>query len=1365
MTSSIEIQHGICIGRLGDFYRGPFERLPENYPIRKIHAFNIPKSAFRQNPRNWGDLTHDTCFAKILHSVAHIVSNGSIGTYYTRPSGEHAKYLCAEGVPKVVVGSEELVSTSDTGRMWLGFRMWLFIMDEKFDLGLGFHRIMDGNATRAQQLRRQRKNLPADACSGEHLTIRGLEDIYTNVWKPYLCDSNYIKGGVETLMESNDMDISNPDSPLHPSHVLTVENAFRLHVDDVCSEQLDINNYFNTDEGISPVMFMADETGRRTKQFPLPTSTFRITVPFFEPKHLETMPLPNSVILELMERSRDRESRQASLQESRSELRGIVQGADPQEIQRAQERVDEQQRVIEQIDEDTSALVSNMQRENRDNAVFYDGSGAMGVMTSRNIFMQIRERNHQKLNEIKDKYDVGTEEYDTHMQAFRKQAIREFEKEFKNSECVTGAVKCARAFMKGLLPEEQYIENLQIARNLSPFGNMIIRMTAEFDKIFQVEANFDLIWLAYGVMLSAYRYSWDLRPNLMLTGEGGAGKSFVLEFLETISIGGSVWNVTHFTPQSFNTGQDMSDICIVMHEIPTSLLGIDNKGNRQVADPFFKNRLAKQYTATISYDFDKETGERKSKMSYARCMGSMIAASNERMPLSDSAIMQRFIKYKMQQRSRGDRNPQEMTYINEWSKEDQVKLTIQHGYKLHQLYFLIYEKAIEAGVLPEIDIEGAKQVARLVFSKLSQNGLPYPKTRQICMYFDLARVFTIFYAIEVELFSEYGFLKKQDESSNHKPFNFDFLEDFIKWGYCTEEIAVFVITLLEKEWVPKIKYQIINHIGKDQCKWPPKSPDDVDIDFRKVESSTPNAALEIDYRYIEIVGSNINSIASNIRNSIPDRPSLNDIISELYDLRNTFISTQPREWRKSEENAALLESLDNAQDLFSPPPSTQDMNVEDLQSSRLQRVMHQLELNDVQEVCVNCNEVCVNCNKALSTNVGEICKDCGTHAHLSCSDRCNQCGHYSHFSCMANCVHCSAHCCKKCLAKHIDLLPIPESHHKQVPCVLIEDFPGAKNTHKRRICIAVDMIGRDYVNVLRDCVCDALAHRCQYEQQKVCITALPYRRDFPAEVEKAASLPDHVTVNPAKQTFYRLFDTLTIEKKKDKAIFIPNYFNYTPAEELAIYARVESKKRISEFHKRAGNTLNTDMDYMTMSIYWEQNAIDVASSEVAFPPSTFMFLWGLRDTDLRYTEMNEHVLQDYPEDWMKQIDENVKSRKEIEEKTNEGKITQFRSTDQIRDRRRLKLDLVEASDSLSNDENDDFEARLEGEPRREEMTSLMPFDSLLRIAKDRFQSSNQERPNDRDLSCVEGILSDDDLCVNNLFRCDSASADDLSTDM
>ncbi len=54
------------------------------------------------------------------------------------------------------------------------------------------------------------------------------------------------------------------------------------------------------------------------------------------------------------------------------------------------------------------------------------------------------------------------------------------------------------------------------------------------------------------VVMSAHRYKFGLRPNLIVTGEGGGGKSFAVDMAKEITIPGAIMNLTHLTTHGMN---------------------------------------------------------------------------------------------------------------------------------------------------------------------------------------------------------------------------------------------------------------------------------------------------------------------------------------------------------------------------------------------------------------------------------------------------------------------------------------------------------------------------------------------------------------------------------------------------------------------------------------------------------------------------------------------------------------------------------------------------------------------------------------------------------------------------------------------
>ena len=77
-------------------------------------------------------------------------------------------------------------------------------------------------------------------------------------------------------------------------------------------------------------------------------------------------------------------------------------------------------------------------------------------------------------------------------------------------------------------------------------------------------------------------------------------------------------------------------------EAPTHLLGIDKYGNSMAANPTFKNILTKAVHSTTYFEYDKDT------KIISRDISGHIMLPSDKPPLSSSAVMRRFIRWKMQ---------------------------------------------------------------------------------------------------------------------------------------------------------------------------------------------------------------------------------------------------------------------------------------------------------------------------------------------------------------------------------------------------------------------------------------------------------------------------------------------------------------------------------------------------------------------------------------------------------------------------------------------------------------------------------------------------------------------------------------------
>lgn len=97
-----------------------------------------------------------------------------------------------------------------------------------------------------------------------------------------------------------------------------------------------------------------------------------------------------------------------------------------------------------------------------------------------------------------------------------------------------------------------------------------------------------------------------------------------------------------------------------------------------------------------------------------------------------------------------------------------------------------------------------------------------------------------------------------------------------KWGMCTEEIAVDIITLLEPAMNPFLKRHVLNVLAKDLGRFPsnenPTPRDLKNVEFGVDQQSmsdkgngNSNGEKPIDYRYIEVkINGSLKDLACSI---------------------------------------------------------------------------------------------------------------------------------------------------------------------------------------------------------------------------------------------------------------------------------------------------------------------------------------------------------------------------------------------------------------------------------------------------------------------------------------------------------------------
>ncbi len=1196
--------HGINVSALAMMYKWPFHTFPDawqpkSYVVVRIHPEDFEGRDFR----GFKDLKPGCAAQVILQALASIVDRKDMGKSYKNSRGVIDPYYCAEELPKTIQILEEIVDKENEDQ-FRGFHLWIFANDETYNFGQGFSDLVSANARRKNTpaTTGYQKNESKDVRHLVHQSITSIDDL-AMLWTHYLQNPSHFGDDLDQL-HTEENAIYEPESQVNPCKILTAENAFRLASIDVCEEQVNLETYFITDDGISASTF------RRV--FPKPERTYRILTPFFSPESIYRAPVPSAIRQFLSSRQNDVSEWTDKRDTCRRQLDlGIDDDQERADVEyQYLEAQENRQRKMEEMED----IARNVNRELTEDQVnlFLSTPEIEAKMAERNEFMKLAKQNKEELEKIQDQHTVGTPEYEQAMIRFRKSAIKVFWHTFMTSENITPAAMSVRRWFKGQTPQDQWFENNQITKSLSPYGNMIVRIMCEFDKVLRVETNFSLAMLALGVKLCAYRFSWSLRPNLLLTGEGASGKSFILDMLEQISVPGTTLNATHITTMAFQTDQDMSDITLIIHEMPPSMIGIDRYGNEISADPYFKNRLTKQMTITIHPVKDSDT--RKVAISVNRCMGNTMGASNDKLPSTSTPIMQRFLKWSMTRNTRIDTDPDDMTYMMDWASDEELNKRIIHRFHLQDFYVFAVEKAIESNALPDVDVGIPKTVAKWVFKEMASEGVPAPQRRHTEMLYDICRVMCIYYAVEMEFFSELGTAYREDRVTA-KPTEFkpEYLCEMPKWFVCTQEMAVHVLTTMEAMWIPKLKVRICKAIANnmvtkfsrsEDSEWIPSCSDPergiTGTEFKQ-EFVGNNGDVLYDYQYIQVCGENLKTIASRIQVLLNDAPSVNDIMGCLIQMQFEFIHSYPKEWIHVRIDSDGID----VEDYFLH---------DDLSVQCAQKLARQDD--DMQDNFMN---RCTICEMEFDHTRGLV-----SHIRTWKEDFLRM--HY--------------HGMEPVGVRYKRKFVENRDESKRVtPCAIVDESPLNKN--KKRVCIAIDIINKDFDKILKTCIPRALEHAAQGPVRF--ITSFPYSRNLETKEDGARNSPELQHTKTVNEVYCNVFDTIDL-RRIPKHKIMANTYSYSACDIIALYNRVSGGQKcgLKTIQKCPGTVVDAPLDFIHFGAHWLKHGIPERDGHMAYPPITKKLVWEQRDTNPRFHALKNLVVDSYPEDWIAALDEKKK---------------------------------------------------------------------------------------------------------------------------
>jgi hypothetical protein len=1284
----------------------------------QVLAVNLPLSFFYEDARVWGDMV-STPAAAIVRTLAWISTQSGMGTEYKVNDVVQRGY-CAAAKPSTVQWLEELGAAIDP-ETTIGYRLWMVVLDHNLKIQDGFRQLI----TKNNEDEEDRKRMAAASRGGgvAHGAASG-----ENQERAFRDAAGVVSGGMAAAPERRIMDdvtLANRVFALYLGHpvtntgvtidalyssdvlraggtydpitVLGEDNAFSTHTEHVCAAQCDPKNYRDiSDPSLAQLGF---RSFRGT--FPPGVRFTRLLSQYFQPDFLCGAPLPHVARSHLGPHYQRFVERNEQLNVAKEILADVREDSpdDANAILRAEEALSEaRSRVVHETDEMDDDFVA-IRRSAPGAAVrgsladSLNASYVDEVILRRNdlrkihaaFSVRVRNQREQFLEAARarrglvdgaapqprtgDSVLVQGLTFQEATVKLRSEMLSQFWRVFRTSTRVTSVIEAARSWYqkRSHTGKRVWARHFMCARNLSPFGNMVVRMTNDFGDTLAVETNFGLMWLSLLTVLGAHQFKFGLRPNLMVTGTHAAGKSYIVDQCKRITVPGAILSLTHLTTHALNGDDDISGCCIVMEEVPLEMIGVDRWGNTVAADPFLKNRLTSGFTTTLAQDrsSDQVASQRRARMYVSRCMASHIFLSNDPMPDKGSALLSRFIQHPMRKLMRTDVGGEDRTLALDLGADgemDGIADETCESYQLVHFYMFLWESAIEAGAMPDIDMETARIAAKWIFDELAtKHKVPRPSRRHVDMMLDYCRVLTMYYGVQMEFFSEYGYLQRArlsehlrrtpagttesipipdpgpdadddtrrayDEKfaaafndADNIPFSPWMMEGLVKWGVVTQEIVVFVISLMEFLWVPKVRTDIALTLAKlaggaidDDGDW---IPDEHGVDFRQEYEimrpadqqqqqqvpempdaqpedegeappilRPPTSERAYDYRYVEIRGTNTREIAQKVQRMIPNPPSENDIIGALTSMSNDHIECKRKCFVDEEVDVADAD--------------------------------------------------------------GQVQKE----------------------------------------TRRV-LRDLPLARDETIPTVIVETIPERFVTdgNHRRISLAVDVINQKFGPALRQAIKSALGHK--FQKSSDFITAFPRKfvrragagagggnqrggvlnagedggdgygpvhagRVEDGEIRRredeyfAAGGPE----GDVEEMFHNVFDTIRVKRNDNVQHDVANPYGRTGNEIRVLMRRRGARpapEQVERFRRLQAPVFSVDnnIDNTSLLKYWRTQGVSKKSAMIAYAPRSSEVLLQIYE---QYPgilgDIKETTCADYPRDWMEEID---KRRREAE---------------------------------------------------------------------------------------------------------------------
>ncbi len=341
--------------------------------------------------------------------------------------------------------------------------------------------------------------------------------------------------------------------------------------------------------------------------------------------------------------------------------------------------------------------------------------------------------------------------------------------------------------------------------------------------------------------------------NLLLIGDTGIGKSFILRVVEALASPATTRHFTNVTANTFNTETSFDNVLLVFEEMKSRWLYMsDDAKDKGASDElnFLKDRLTRFFTSTDSWFRDDATGRRSVVKSRSSHQNSILGASNQDLTKMDRNVGRRFVLWFVPKQLGTDNvNPDDSKVFDMFESSQTGKTAICRQQMVHALYVTV-RNLMKAGVLPPPPIKSAHFYLQCILQRMQKRGIDTSGSTKFHQVLQLAENIQLYFACWMGLFSPQA---KEFHAQPDAPDPFS-AESILKmvtpWIPVGKDAVIYATTLFDFIYAPSYVEHTIRDLALDGLHF----DDPSQWRFRATPGLDKKAKPIYDVNYLELSG-------------------------------------------------------------------------------------------------------------------------------------------------------------------------------------------------------------------------------------------------------------------------------------------------------------------------------------------------------------------------------------------------------------------------------------------------------------------------------------------------------------------------------